>query len=165
MASHWSLRDSKSPQVSTTLVSTLADLNNAVVWMISTRSRISSPPVPCTNLFGDCTERTNYDWYYRHFIIVVVVAVFERFFLPQRKLMDISWDLIDSKSPQVSRTLLSILADLSNAIVCMVLSFPSFPVPFPILWGLFKVQNPQLVSPLPSRAIVFLVVILIFGQS
>ena len=34
------------------------------------------------------------------------------------------WSLTDSKSPQVSRTFLSILADLSNAVVCMVLICP-----------------------------------------
>ena len=46
MVFHWSLSDSKSPQVSRTLLSILAVLNNAVVWMISTRpptSKFSSP--------------------------------------------------------------------------------------------------------------------------
>ena len=46
MVFHWSLSDSKSPQVSTTLLSILAVLNNAVVWMVSTRlptSKFSSP--------------------------------------------------------------------------------------------------------------------------
>ena len=33
---HWSLSDSKSLQVSRTLLSILADLNNAIVWMVST---------------------------------------------------------------------------------------------------------------------------------
>ena len=37
MVFHWSLSDSKSPQVSRTLLSVLAILNNAVVWMVSTR--------------------------------------------------------------------------------------------------------------------------------
>ena len=40
MVFHWSLSDSKSPQVSRTLLSILAILNNAVVWMVSTR-----PPI------------------------------------------------------------------------------------------------------------------------
>ena len=43
---HWTLSDSKSPQVSRTLLSILAVLNNAVVWMVSTRpptSKSSSP--------------------------------------------------------------------------------------------------------------------------
>ena len=37
MVFHWSLSDSKSPQVSRTLLSILAVLNNTVVWMVSTR--------------------------------------------------------------------------------------------------------------------------------
>ena len=41
MGFHWSLRDSKSPQVSKTLLSILAILNNAVVWMVSTHLPIS----------------------------------------------------------------------------------------------------------------------------
>ena len=37
MVFHWSLSDSKSPQVSGTLLSILAILNNSIVWMVSTR--------------------------------------------------------------------------------------------------------------------------------
>ena len=37
MVFHWSLSDRKSPQVSWTLLSIRAILNNAVVWMVSTR--------------------------------------------------------------------------------------------------------------------------------
>ena len=37
MVFHWSLSDSKSPQVFKTLLSILAILNNAVDWMVSTR--------------------------------------------------------------------------------------------------------------------------------
>ena len=33
-ALHWSISDSNSPQVSRTLLSILADLNNAVVWIV-----------------------------------------------------------------------------------------------------------------------------------
>ena len=43
-----------------------------------------------------------------------------RVFLHQRLLMVFQWSLSDSKSSQVSRTLLSILADLNNAVVLMV---------------------------------------------
>ena len=39
MVFHWSLSDSKSPQVSRTLLSILTVLNNAVVWLVSTRLR------------------------------------------------------------------------------------------------------------------------------
>ena len=50
MVSHWSLSDSNSAQVSRTLLSVLADLNNAVVWMFSTRPLISKSSSPCINL-------------------------------------------------------------------------------------------------------------------
>ena len=46
---HWSLSDNKFPQVSRTLLSILAYLNNAVVWMVSTCSLISKFPSPFTN--------------------------------------------------------------------------------------------------------------------
>ena len=36
MVFHWSLCDSKSPQVSRTFLSSLAVLNNTLVWMVST---------------------------------------------------------------------------------------------------------------------------------
>ena len=49
MVSHWSLSDKKSSQVSWTLFSILADLNNAVVWMVSTCPFLSTSSSPCTN--------------------------------------------------------------------------------------------------------------------
>ena len=41
MVFHWSLNDSKSPQISRTLLSILTNLNNAVVWMVFTCPLIS----------------------------------------------------------------------------------------------------------------------------
>ena len=49
MVFHWSLSDSKSPQVSCTLLSILAVLNNAVVWMVSTRPPTSKSSIPLSN--------------------------------------------------------------------------------------------------------------------
>ena len=49
MVFHWILRDCNSPQVSRTVLSILVDLNNAVVWMISTRPVISKCSCPCIN--------------------------------------------------------------------------------------------------------------------
>ena len=46
---YWSLSDNKSSQVSRTLLSILADLNNAVAWMVSARPLISKSFSPCTN--------------------------------------------------------------------------------------------------------------------
>ena len=50
MVFHWKLSDSKFPQVSKTLLSILADLNSAVVWMVST---LFSNPSMCYNQTGD----------------------------------------------------------------------------------------------------------------
>ena len=49
MVIHWGLSDSKSPQASTTLLSILAVLTNAVVWMVSTRPPTSKSLGPFSN--------------------------------------------------------------------------------------------------------------------
>ena len=49
MVFHWRLSDSKSPQVSRTLLSILAVFNNAVVWMVSTRPPTSKSSRPFNN--------------------------------------------------------------------------------------------------------------------
>ena len=49
MVSPWRLTDNKTPQVFMTLPSILADLNNAVVWTVSTCPVISKNSSPCTN--------------------------------------------------------------------------------------------------------------------
>ena len=49
MVFHLSLSDSKSPQVSRTLLSILAVLNNAVVWMVSTQPPTSKSSSPFNN--------------------------------------------------------------------------------------------------------------------
>ena len=69
---YWSLSDSKSPQVSRNLLSILADLNNAVVWIVSTRPLISKSPSPLV----DCTVSTNYNWYHHQFHIINIIMIF-----------------------------------------------------------------------------------------
>ena len=49
MVFHWSLSESKSPQVSRTLLSILTVLNNVVVWMVFTRPPTSKPSSPFSN--------------------------------------------------------------------------------------------------------------------
>ena len=49
MVFHWSLSDSKSPQVSRTLLSILAILSNAVIWIVSTRPPTSKSSRPFNN--------------------------------------------------------------------------------------------------------------------
>ena len=52
MVPYWSLSDSKSSQVSRTLLSILVDLTNAIVWMASTCPRISKSSSPSINPLG-----------------------------------------------------------------------------------------------------------------
>ena len=49
MVFHWSLSDSKSPQLSRTLLSIRAVLSNAVVWIVSTRPPTSKSSRPFNN--------------------------------------------------------------------------------------------------------------------
>ena len=49
MVFRWSLSDSKSPQVSRTLLSILAVINDIVVWMVSTRPPTSKSSSPFNN--------------------------------------------------------------------------------------------------------------------
>ena len=49
MVFHWSLSDSKSPQVSRTLLSILAVPNSTVVWTVSTRPPTSKSSNPFSN--------------------------------------------------------------------------------------------------------------------
>ena len=58
----WSLSDCKSPQVSWTLLSILNDFNNAVVWMVFTRSVFSKSSSPCINpIFVAASHQTRLD--------------------------------------------------------------------------------------------------------
>ena len=52
MAFHWSLGESKSAQVSRTLLSIIAELNNAVIWMVSACPSISNSSRPLTKPLG-----------------------------------------------------------------------------------------------------------------
>ena len=47
---HWVLRDCKSPKISRTLLSILADFNNAIIWFVSIRSPIPNSSSPLSKL-------------------------------------------------------------------------------------------------------------------
>ena len=66
MVFHWSLSDSKSPQVSRTFSSILADLNNAVVWIFSGSSSDFQLYQTSYQDLGDRPKRTSYNWYQSH---------------------------------------------------------------------------------------------------
>ena len=56
MVSRWSLSDIKSPQTSRTLLSILADLNNAIPWTVSTHPLISKSSSLCISPLVNVTK-------------------------------------------------------------------------------------------------------------
>ena len=95
MVFHWSLSDSKSPQVSRTLLSILAVFNNAVVWMVSTHPPTSKssrpfnyplvtvPKAPITigtivtfmfHIFFNSLARSRYLSFFSHFSVYSVIC-------------------------------------------------------------------------------------------
>ena len=76
MVFHWSLSDSKSHKVSWTLLSILAILNNAVVWMVSTRPTISKSSSPLNNPLVPVPKAP---------IGIIVTFMFQFFFNSQAK--------------------------------------------------------------------------------
>ena len=86
MVFHWSLSDSKSPQVSRTLLSILAVLNNAVIWMVSTRpsTLVTVPKEPITigiivtfmfHCFFNCLARSRYLSFFSHVFRFILWSV------------------------------------------------------------------------------------------
>ena len=73
MIFNWSLRDSKSPQVSRTLLSILADLNHAVVSMIAARLLISVFSSPLTTPLGTISSAPIIT---RNPIIIIIIIIY-----------------------------------------------------------------------------------------
>ena len=106
---HWSLSDSMSAQVSRTLLSILAVVNNVVVWMVSTLSPTSKSSSPFSNPIVTVPNAP----------VTIGIFFFESFSTPALAEVFI-WSLSDSMSAQVSRTLPSILTYLNKVVVWMV---------------------------------------------
>ena len=139
MISHWG--DSKSLQVNRILLSSLADFNNAVAWMVSTYP-ISKSSCPFIDPL----------------LLLLWLLYFFESFSHQHQLLVFYWSLSDSKFLQFSRTLPSILVILkvlSFGWSPLVFLFPILSVPLPILWWLYWVHQLQLVSPSLYCSIVF----------
>ena len=105
MVFHWRLSDSKSPQVSRTLLSILVVYNNVVVWMVSTRPPTSKSSRHFNNPLVTMPKAPIT-------IGIIVTFMFHRFFNSLARLMYYyyyyyftpfkSWSLRDSKSPLIS---------------------------------------------------------------
>ena len=122
MVFNWRLSDSKSPQISRTLLCILAVFNNAVVWMVSTRPPTSKSPRPFNNPLVTVPNAPitigiivsfMFHSFFNSIARLIIILLFWEFFLSA---FFFFWSLSNSKSPQVSRTLISILADHNNTV-------------------------------------------------
>ena len=112
MVFHWSLSDSKSPQVSRTFLSILAVPNNVVVWMVFTRPPTSKSSSPFNNPLVTALNAPNTIGIIVTcmFHIIIIIIYFLRVFLTSVNWWSITGVWVTT-FPLVSRTLLSILAD------------------------------------------------------
>ena len=122
MVFHWSLSDSKSPQVSRTLLSILAVLNNAVVWMVSTHPPISKSSSPFSNPLvtvpnAPITMGIIFTCMFHSFFIIIIIIIIVIIITSSEFFTPALTDGLSVDSSQPSRTLLSITADLNNAAV------------------------------------------------
>ena len=131
MVFHWSLSDSKSPQVSKTLLSILAVLNDVVVWMVSTRpptskssTSFSNPLVTVPTLFWESFRPALADGFSLVFCVTLLFSVFR----PILIVLLFEWFLL-------------------------VRLFTSLPLSF--LWWIYRAHQLQLVSLSLSCFIVF----------
>ena len=107
-------------------------------------SMIIFPIQWCRVVFSICNSLRHSLYYYYYYYYKKIHLSFSR----QCQLMIFHWCLSDSKSPQVYRTLLSILTNLNNAVVWIVSILPStFPVFFPRFWVLFLLHELNLLAP------------------
>ena len=132
-----SVNDSKSPQVSRTLLSILAGLDNAIIWIVSILSLIFNFPCLLSDLPSAKTtigthrhphipkffrsqarfkHLSTFLFFYFDFHSMIILLIID-FPGQLMSLKVFHLSLSDRKSLQVFLTLLSILVDLSNALV------------------------------------------------
>ena len=151
MISHGCPNVSKSPQVSRTLLSILADLSNAVVWVVSTRPSISSSSsllakllmtVPSTRIIiGITVNFISHNILSSlaspclsfHFLWFSLIYFFVSFPPTNVSRWIFAGVWVTDKFSQVSRTLLSILAVFKDAVgwvvsICPLVSKSSCPI-------------------------------------
>ena len=80
MVFHWSLSDSKYPQISRTLLSILVDFNNAIIWILSTRPPISNSSGPLIKEIVSSTPITigitvTFRFYHHHHHVVPLARI------------------------------------------------------------------------------------------
>ena len=137
MVFHWSLSDSKSPQVSRTRLRILAVLSNAVVWIVFTRPPTSKSSGPFN---------------------LLLLLLFIRVFHINVSRWSFTWVWVTAsllKSPGLVSVFCPFSIKLSFGWSPLVRQFPSPPVPLIIIYLLYQKNQSQLVKYLPSCSIMF----------
>ena len=140
MVFHSTLSDSKFLQVFWTLLNILTDFNDD--WMVTTRPPISNPSSLLSKPLETITIVITFTLAFHSFFSSLVRSLYLPLFsfylifnlwsaetanpsIQQVFVFAVfHWRLRDSKSSQVSRTLLGILADLNNSVIMMVMARP-----------------------------------------
>ena len=142
MVFHWSLSDSKSPQVSRTRLRILAVLSKAVIWIVSTppatskSSRLFNNPlviVPKASItIGIIVTFMFYSFFQFSSKVEVLILLPSPpgliIIIPYRFLIPALADSLSIESNQVSTTLLNIQADLNCSLNGSPISIPSSPL-------------------------------------
>ena len=131
MVFHWSLSDCKSLQVSRTLLSILAVLDNAVVWMVSTHPPTSKSSSPFSNPLVTVPNAPIT-------IGIIVTCMFHSFFnsLARSRYLSffshsfsfILWSVGTAKS-----TILQVLSSFFNWLLLSLVFWPGLGDPFVLL--------------------------------
>ena len=113
MVFHWSLSDSKSPQVSRTLHSFLAVLNSAVVWRVSTRPPTSTSSSPFSNPLVTVPNAPITIGIIVTSIIIIIISLLACF--PLWLYLVVSHlNISESKSSQVSTPFLKVFSPITK---------------------------------------------------
>ena len=133
MVFHWSLSKNTSPQISKTFLSSVAYLKNAVFWMFLILPLISTPPNRssiCLKTVPKAQSTVSSSLSYSAVFsltskIIILLLLFLLFEVFPPALVDVfSLDFKWQKVSKCSRTFLSILTDLNNAVVWMISTRP-----------------------------------------
>ena len=173
MVFHWSLSDSKSPEISRTLLSILAVINNTVFWIVPTRPLISKFSNPRTDPLVTVTSAPNT-------ICITVTFMFHSFFssLARSKYLSLFslsfsytlWSAGIAKSTIRQGLSLSLSLSLSlflslSPLFCCCCLLTLGPVVCPRLDDLFVSQNAQnFLSYFPGQILGCAYTICSYGQ-
>ena len=116
MVFHWSLSDSKSPQVSRTRLRILAILSNAIIWIVPTRPPTSKSPRPFNNPLVIVHYYYYYYWFRNSGIQLVTFGTNYQVFPKKKSGNDSALDIL------ALQVLIDSIRERSDTCVCLCLA-------------------------------------------